>query len=322
MARERFRIVATPIVLFLAAFASANAYPSPPAIRSRMVTVSAVSAPRRLTVRPVLTDRAATPAPYKHLTKTIYLTFDDGPNPIWTSEILFLLEDSGAHASFFVIGENAKSWPKLVEREARDGDTIGDHTWSHPNLNSAVGDCRVGRVSPRPELDHRADRKAAQLVAPSLRGVQPTGSRHCIRVGDEDAAVERGYRRLAATRNRGHRVACDGGASQRDGRALSRRGRRYPKPNGGGGGHLDTRVAGGRVPARSPAGPGSGRVGRQAPRARHDHDWSVDLRFDIRAIDQPRQFIRSCDGRMPFSAAAPWQRSANALHPARALQHS
>ncbi len=134
MARERFRIVATPIVLFLAAFASANAYPSPPAIRSRMVTVSAVSAPRRLTVRPVLTDRAATPAPYKHLTKTIYLTFDDGPNPIWTPEILSLLEDSGAHASFFVIGENAKSWPKLVEREARDGDTIGDHTWSHPNL--------------------------------------------------------------------------------------------------------------------------------------------------------------------------------------------
>ena len=51
-------------------------------------------------------------------------------------QILDLLERSGAHASFFVIGENAKRWPSLVEREAQDGDTIGDHTWSHPNLTA------------------------------------------------------------------------------------------------------------------------------------------------------------------------------------------
>jgi peptidoglycan-N-acetylglucosamine deacetylase len=68
------------------------------------------------------------------LTKTIYLTFDDGPNPKWTPEILSLLEAYGAHASFFVIGENAERWPSLVEREAQDGDTVGDHTWSHPYL--------------------------------------------------------------------------------------------------------------------------------------------------------------------------------------------
>jgi peptidoglycan/xylan/chitin deacetylase (PgdA/CDA1 family) len=68
------------------------------------------------------------------LAKTIYLTFDDGPNPTWTPEILSLLEESGAQATFFVIGEKAKAWPGLVEREARDGDTVGDHTWSHPDL--------------------------------------------------------------------------------------------------------------------------------------------------------------------------------------------
>ena len=72
----------------------------------------------------------------KNLTKTIYLTFDDGPNPTWTPRILSLLEEYGAHASFFVVGENVQRWPSLVQRAAEDGDTIGDHTWSHPNLTN------------------------------------------------------------------------------------------------------------------------------------------------------------------------------------------
>ncbi|HXC77770.1 MAG TPA: polysaccharide deacetylase family protein [Candidatus Acidoferrum sp.] len=133
MARRQFAIVAKVTVVFLAAFASANALPRPPATRSPTFTASAASSPGPILVR-LPTTLAATAGPPKGLTKTIYLTFDDGPNPTWTPEILSLLEDSGAQASFFVIGENAKSWPKLVEREARDGDTIGDHTWSHPNL--------------------------------------------------------------------------------------------------------------------------------------------------------------------------------------------
>ena len=133
MARETFRIVATPTVLFLAALVSANAYPSPPAIRSPTVAASAVSSPRPILTR-LPTTLAATPGTNKGSTKTIDLTFDDGPNPTWTPDILSLLEASGAQASFFVIGEKAKAWPELVERESWDGDTIGDHTWSHPNL--------------------------------------------------------------------------------------------------------------------------------------------------------------------------------------------
>jgi peptidoglycan-N-acetylglucosamine deacetylase len=161
----RLRTVATLTTVFITACASATAHPSPTSIRSSTVPASA---PPLATLAPVtskhLTKRIyltfddgpnptddgpnpawtpeilslplATLAPVtsKDLTKTIYLTFDDGPNPTWTPEILSLLEKSGAHASFFVIGENAKRWPGLVEREARDGDTVGDHTWSHPTL--------------------------------------------------------------------------------------------------------------------------------------------------------------------------------------------
>jgi peptidoglycan-N-acetylglucosamine deacetylase len=133
MSRKRFQIVATATILLLAAFASANAHLSAPAIASPSVTASTASSPSpNLTPLPI--TPAATPGPHQGFTKTVYLTFDDGPNPRWTPEILSLLENSGAQASFFVIGEEAKAWVGIVEREARDGDTIGDHTWSHPNL--------------------------------------------------------------------------------------------------------------------------------------------------------------------------------------------
>jgi peptidoglycan/xylan/chitin deacetylase (PgdA/CDA1 family) len=58
-----------------------------------------------------------------------------------------LLEKGGAHASFFVIGENAKRWPWLVEREAQDGDTVGDHTWSHPTLTDLAASAVFGELA-------------------------------------------------------------------------------------------------------------------------------------------------------------------------------
>jgi peptidoglycan-N-acetylglucosamine deacetylase len=130
----RLSIVATVALPMLAACAAANVPPTPTAAQSPMATASALPLPitTPTSALPLLTARPTVSS--KNLTKTIYLTFDDGPNPTWTAEILSLLEKSGAHASFFVIGENAKAWPWLVEREARDGDTVGDHSWSHPTL--------------------------------------------------------------------------------------------------------------------------------------------------------------------------------------------
>ena len=156
----RLRAVATLTAVLIAACASATVHPSPQPSRSPTVTASAhplatlgpvaskASAktishtfddgpnPTRTPAILALPLAALARATSKRLTKTIYLTFDDGPNPTWTPEILSLLEEYGAHASFFVIGENAKKWPALVEREARDGDTVGDHTWSHPELTN------------------------------------------------------------------------------------------------------------------------------------------------------------------------------------------
>ncbi|WP_176592116.1 glycosyltransferase [Sphingobium sp. EM0848] len=66
--------------------------------------------------------------------KMLALTFDDGPDPVWTPKILNVLEQMHTPATFFVIGENALEHPGLLERIVADGDEIGNHTYDHPNL--------------------------------------------------------------------------------------------------------------------------------------------------------------------------------------------
>jgi len=66
----------------------------------------------------------------------VALTFDDGPDGRWTPKILDILKAKHASATFFVIGENMQAAPRIVEREVRDGQTVGNHTWTHPNIGA------------------------------------------------------------------------------------------------------------------------------------------------------------------------------------------
>lgn len=79
---------------------------------------------------------AETPVLRAHKTggQKIALTFDDGPHPHYTAEILDLLAKWEVHATFFVIGKNAEAHPELVRRMAAEGHEIGNHTYSHPRL--------------------------------------------------------------------------------------------------------------------------------------------------------------------------------------------
>ena len=63
--------------------------------------------------------------------KNIALTFDDGPHPVHTPEILDILAEYGIKATFFVIGENATWYGDLVKTEYESGHEIGNHTYSH-----------------------------------------------------------------------------------------------------------------------------------------------------------------------------------------------
>ena len=62
------------------------------------------------------------------------LTFDDGPNPEWTPQLLDVLAMHGVKATFFMLGGRAQAEPELVRRVAAEGHLIGNHSWSHPNL--------------------------------------------------------------------------------------------------------------------------------------------------------------------------------------------
>lgn len=64
----------------------------------------------------------------------VALTFDDGPDPEVTPQVLELLRRHGAHATFFVIGRHAETFPELVRRIAAEGHEIGNHSYAHPRL--------------------------------------------------------------------------------------------------------------------------------------------------------------------------------------------
>ncbi|MDD4149523.1 MAG: polysaccharide deacetylase family protein [Bacteroidales bacterium] len=65
--------------------------------------------------------------------KTLYLSFDDGPNPMVTENILELLDKYNAKASFFCKGSNAMMYPEILQKIKKAGHTIGNHTFSHLN---------------------------------------------------------------------------------------------------------------------------------------------------------------------------------------------
>jgi cellulose synthase/poly-beta-1,6-N-acetylglucosamine synthase-like glycosyltransferase/spore germination protein YaaH/peptidoglycan/xylan/chitin deacetylase (PgdA/CDA1 family)/uncharacterized protein (DUF2062 family) len=79
--------------------------------------------------------------------KEIALTFDDGPDSFYTPKILDILEKNKVKASFFIIGENAQINPDLVQRIYNDGDDIGNHTFTHPNI------ARISQDSAKFELN-------------------------------------------------------------------------------------------------------------------------------------------------------------------------
>jgi cellulose synthase/poly-beta-1,6-N-acetylglucosamine synthase-like glycosyltransferase/spore germination protein YaaH/peptidoglycan/xylan/chitin deacetylase (PgdA/CDA1 family) len=79
---------------------------------------------------------------YGHAEKKIVLTFDDGPDPVYTPQIIDILQKEKVPASFFVVGIMAEQNMELLVREFKLGYEIGNHTFFHPDM-SKVGPERV-----------------------------------------------------------------------------------------------------------------------------------------------------------------------------------
>jgi peptidoglycan/xylan/chitin deacetylase (PgdA/CDA1 family) len=63
--------------------------------------------------------------------RSVALTFDDGPDPTHTPEVLDRLRARGVRATFFVVGRRAEAHPRLVSRIVAEGHELGHHSWSH-----------------------------------------------------------------------------------------------------------------------------------------------------------------------------------------------
>lgn len=69
--------------------------------------------------------------------KRVALTFDDGPHPVYTPQLLDGLSERGVKATFFVLGQNAELYPDIIRRMHDEGHLIGNHTYSHIQLTAS-----------------------------------------------------------------------------------------------------------------------------------------------------------------------------------------
>jgi peptidoglycan-N-acetylglucosamine deacetylase len=106
-----------------------------------------------------------------HLPGQLALTFDDGPNPAWTPELLDTLARHQVRGTFFLIGRFARSESALVRQIAAAGHVIGNHSWNHPNL------ARSSSQLIRQELYRTSEMLAGILGRPIALFRPPYGAR-------------------------------------------------------------------------------------------------------------------------------------------------
>ncbi|MER5614585.1 bifunctional polysaccharide deacetylase/glycosyltransferase family 2 protein [Streptomyces sp. NPDC002215] len=83
--------------------------------------------------------------------KTIVLTFDDGPDPEWTQQVLDILDDNDVPGTFFLVGSMISRYPDVVRRMVDDGNEVGVHTFTHIDL-SYQSSARVTREIAQTQL--------------------------------------------------------------------------------------------------------------------------------------------------------------------------
>lgn len=107
----------------------------------------------------------------------IALTFDDGPHPAYTPQILDVLKEFGVCATFFAVGSNIENYPSIVKRIQEEGHEIGNHTFNH---------CHVAKMS-RDEL--KKDIISCMEIIESTVGESPRFFRPPEGVCNQDVKV-------------------------------------------------------------------------------------------------------------------------------------
>ncbi len=127
-------------------------------------------------------------------TKRVALTFDDGPDPEFTPQVLDTLRQRKTVASFFVIGRQVQRYPELARRMTAEGHEIGNHTWSHPDL-AGLSESAI-----------KFELAATGRVIEAVTGRRPMLFRPPY-IGDARPSTEERLRPMAVANELGYRVA-------------------------------------------------------------------------------------------------------------------
>ncbi|WP_426699707.1 glycosyltransferase [Rhodanobacter sp. Col0626] len=121
----------------------------------------------------------------------IALTFDDGPDPEWTPQILDILKTKHVPATFFIIGENAEMSPRLVQREVAEGHDVGNHTFTHPNLGESPAGIVALELNATQRLFEALTGRSMRLFrAPYFGDAEPTTADELVPI---EIAQKMGY---------------------------------------------------------------------------------------------------------------------------------
>lgn len=112
-------------------------------------------------------------APDCSAVKCVALTFDDGPG-IYTPELLKILDDYDAKATFFLIGENVAKHPQTVKDEVAAGHEIGNHTWSHKDLTKMSVSAAQRDLKKTDDAIEKAIGEKPTLVRPPFGAIPPS----------------------------------------------------------------------------------------------------------------------------------------------------
>ncbi|MDB5723881.1 MAG: glycosyltransferase [Novosphingobium sp.] len=123
--------------------------------------------------------------------KLISLTFDDGPDSTWTPKILSILERYHVPATFFIVGENGVANRGLLQRMAADGDEIGNHSYTHPNMaEEAPAGIKLELNATQRLIEAFTGRSTRLFRAPYFGDAEPTTADE---LGPALIAQEQGY---------------------------------------------------------------------------------------------------------------------------------
>lgn len=98
--------------------------------------------------------------------KKIALTFDDGPHPVYTPEMLDLLKEKDVKATFFLLGEQVEKYPDIVKRMNEEGHLIGNHSYKHEQLSKLSSVQACSQVNRTNELIYSITGKYPEYLRP------------------------------------------------------------------------------------------------------------------------------------------------------------